>query len=72
MAPELLDELVEVGAAARKQAWALLLAKIYGVNPFRCPNCGATMTVIAVIQDPEEIRGIIRCFAGKERGSPEK
>jgi len=70
-AAEPLDEPVEVGAAARKKAWARLLAKIYGVNPFLCPNCGATMSVIAVIQDPVEIRRIVQCLAGKGRGPPE-
>jgi len=36
--PILDDEPVEVGAAARKKAWARLLAKIYDVDPFRCLN----------------------------------
>ncbi|MDP3176890.1 MAG: hypothetical protein Q8M76_03230 [Spirochaetaceae bacterium] len=69
-APEPVDEPVEVGVAARKKAWTRLLAKIYEVDPFLCPNCGGKMAVIAVIQDPEEVRGIIRCLAGKGRGPP--
>lgn len=63
-------EAVEVGAAARKKAWARLLAKVYEVDPFLCPECGGKMAVIAVIQDPVEIRGIIACLAGKGRGPP--
>ena len=64
------DEGVEVGAAARKKAWARLLAKVYEVDPFLCPECGGKMAVIAVIQNPAEIRGIIACLAGKGRGPP--
>lgn len=63
-------EAVEVGTAARKKAWARLLAKVYEVDPFLCPECGGKMAVIAVIQDPVEIRGIIACLAGKGRGPP--
>jgi hypothetical protein len=64
-------EAVEVGAAARKKAWARLLAMVYEVDPFLCPECGGKMAVIAVIQDPAEIRGIIACLAGKGRGPPQ-
>jgi hypothetical protein len=63
-------EAVEVGAAARKKAWVRLLAKFYDVDSFLCPQCGGRMTVIAVIQDPAEIRGIIGCLAEKGRGPP--
>ena len=48
--PDAEGEAVEVGAASRKKAWARLLAKVYEVNPFLCPNCGGTMAVIAVIR----------------------
>jgi hypothetical protein len=64
------DEPVEVGAAAGKKAWARLLAKIYEVDPFLCPNCGGRMAVIAVIQDVAAIQDIIGCLAGKGRGPP--
>jgi hypothetical protein len=40
------DEAVEVGAAARKKAWARLLAKVYEVDPFLYPECGGKMAVI--------------------------
>ncbi|MEI6389228.1 MAG: hypothetical protein WCQ50_21695 [Spirochaetota bacterium] len=65
------DDAVEVGAAARKKAWARLLAKVYEVDPFLCPECGGKMAVIAVIQNPAEIRGISACLAGKGRGPPQ-
>jgi hypothetical protein len=31
----------EVDIDARKRAWARLLAKVYEVDPFVCPKCGA-------------------------------
>ena len=31
----------EVGANPRNRAWARLLAKVYEVDPFVCPKCGA-------------------------------
>lgn len=48
---------VEVGAAARKKAWARLPAKVYEVDPILCPNCGGKMAVIAVIRLITEPRG---------------
>jgi tRNA(Ile2) C34 agmatinyltransferase TiaS len=33
----------EVNVDARKRAWARLLAKVYEVDPFVCPKCGAKM-----------------------------
>ena len=51
------DEAVD--DSARKRAWARLLAKVYEVDPFVCPKCGADMKVIAVIEDPEELRWIL-------------
>jgi hypothetical protein len=50
--PEPVDEPVEIGAAARKKAWARLLAKVYEVDPFLCPKCGGRMAVIAVTYSP--------------------
>lgn len=47
----------------RKKSWARLLQKIYEVNPFLCPKCGGTMQVVAVIEDPGELRKIIEWAA---------
>jgi hypothetical protein len=54
-----LSEAVEVDSSEYKQAWARLLAKVYEVDPCVCPRCGSEMKVIAVIQDPEEIKKIL-------------
>ena len=65
-------EVHDVSASERRKAWARLLAMIYDVDPFRCPVCGSTMSVIAVIRDPAEIQTIIACLAKHSRGPPDE
>jgi hypothetical protein len=43
----------------RRQSWARLLRKVYDVDPFICPKCQGTMTVVAIIEDPAEPTKII-------------
>jgi hypothetical protein len=50
----------QVNVDARKRARARLLAKVYEVDPVLCPKCGAEMKLIAVIEDPDELRRILR------------
>ena len=64
------SETVEVDADYRKQAWARLLAKVYEIDPLVCPKCGSEMTVIAVIQDPVEIRVILAHLVKTGRAPP--
>jgi len=33
----------------RKQSWARLLQKVYEVDPFICPKCQGSMSVVAII-----------------------
>ena len=49
----------------RKQSWARLLQKIYEIDPFLCPKCNGHMRVVAIIQEPEELRKIISWAAEK-------
>jgi len=60
----------EVTVDARKRAWARLLAKVYEVDPMVCPKCGADMKVIAVIEDPDELRRILRHLVKMGRSPP--
>jgi len=39
--------------------WAMLLARIYNLFPLLCPECGAEMQVIAIIQDKPVINKIL-------------
>ena len=40
--------------------WAMLLARIYNLFPLFCPECGAEMQVIAIIQDKPVINKILK------------
>ena len=43
----------------RKQSWARLLQKVYEVDPFICPKCQGTMSVVAILENPKELAKII-------------
>jgi hypothetical protein len=60
----------EVDIDARKRAWTRLLAKVYEVDPLVCPKCGADMKVIAVIEDPDELKRILRHLVKIGRSPP--
>ena len=60
----------EVDIDARKRSWARLLAKVSDVDPFMCPKCGAEMKVIAIIEDPEELKRILRHLVKIGRSPP--
>lgn len=64
------DEDEAVDDSARKRAWARLLAKVYEVDPFVCPKCGAEMKVIAIIEDPDELKRILRHLIKIGRSPP--
>jgi hypothetical protein len=60
----------EIAVDARKRARARLLAKVYEVDPFVCPKCGAEMKVIAIIEDPDELKRILRHLIKIGRSPP--
>ena len=62
------EEKVDIDAS--KRAWARLLAKVYEVDPMTCPKCGADMKVIAVIEDPHELKRILRHLIKIGRSPP--
>ncbi len=47
-------------AARRKTSWARLIQKVYEVDPLECANCGATMRIIALIDDGDVIERILK------------
>ncbi len=59
-----------VQTAMRKQSWARLLQKVYEVDPFVCPKCQGTMSVVAIIEDPKELAKIINWAKQQEREQP--
>jgi hypothetical protein len=39
---------------ARRQQWAMLIQRIYEVDPMVCPRCGGQMAIISFIPPPQE------------------
>ena len=50
--------------------WAALLQRVFAVDALRCPRCGATMRVIAAIEDPRVARKILACLGLPARAPP--
>ncbi len=44
----------------RKANWARLIQKAYEVDPLECPICGATMRIIALIDDADVVERILK------------
>ena len=59
-----------VDSQTYKRAWARLLAKVYEVDPFVCLKCGSEMKVIAIIQEPNEFKRILRHLVKIGRSPP--
>lgn len=45
---------------AMRYTWAMLIARIYEVFPLICPHCGGEMRIIAFINEPGEVKKILR------------
>jgi len=46
--------------------WAMLLAKIFEINPLLCPSCGGEMKIIAFVTETAPIRKILRHIGERE------
>jgi hypothetical protein len=60
----------EVDSTARKSAWARLPARVYEVDPLVCSERGSPMKAIAVVQDTDEIKHILRHLITIGRAPP--
>ncbi len=48
------EPLAEEAAASRSsQTWAMLIKRVYEVDPLSCPQCGGQMKVVAFIEPPQ-------------------
>ncbi len=59
--------------ARASQTWAMLIKRVYEVDPLTCPHCGGTMKVVAFIEPPqgEVIEKILRhCGLWQPRPPP--
>ena len=52
---------------ADARRWAVLIWRIYEVDPLVCPKCGGTMWMIALIQEPKVIDKILKHLRAKGR-----
>ena len=66
-----LPEVPDSWSRLRKKNWARLLKKVYEVDPFLCPKCGATMVVVGVIDDPVKLKAIIEWATAQQSALPE-
>ena len=50
------------GTGRSSQTWAMLIKRVYEVDPLACPQCGGEMKVVAFIEPPqgEVIEKILR------------
>lgn len=51
-------------------SWAILLKRIYEINPLECPLCQSEMKITGVILDPLEIRAFMRSIGIPEPRAP--
>jgi hypothetical protein len=45
---------------AQRKAWARLIQKIYEVNPLECPECHCSMRIIAIIEQEQIVKKILK------------
>jgi len=64
------DQAPDAWSKLRRQSWARLLQKVYEVDPFVCPKCQGSMSVVAIIEDPKELAKIITWAKQQEREQP--
>ena len=53
-------------ARTLRRSWALLIKRIYEVDPSVCPSCGGEMKVIAFITERDVVDAILRHLKRKE------
>ena len=41
------------GTARSSASWAMLIKRVYELDPLACPQCGGEMTVVAFVEPPQ-------------------
>jgi Putative transposase len=54
----------------RRLRWAALLQRVFGFDALRCPRCGATLRLIAAIEDPGIAQRMLECIGLPARAPP--
>jgi len=50
----------ETAATGSSQSWAMLIKRVYEVDPLCCPQCGGQMKVVSFIEPPHVIEAILK------------
>jgi hypothetical protein len=58
------------GTRSRRLRWAALLQRVFELDALRCPRCGATLRLIAAIEDPAVAQRILECMGLPARAPP--
>ena len=59
------------GSRARRLRWAELLQRVFAIDTLRCPRCGATLRLLAAIEDRAVARAILDCIGFPARSPPQ-
>jgi hypothetical protein len=54
----------------RNYTWAELMKRVWEVEVLECPRCHGRMRILAAINSPEAIRGILECLGLPSRAPP--
>jgi hypothetical protein len=63
--PSVAHEPASLEWRAARRRWALLIRRIYEIDPLVCPRCGGPMRIIAFITEPRVIGKILKHLAAK-------
>jgi hypothetical protein len=48
------DNASAAAATRSSQTWAMLIKRVYEVDPLSCPHCGGEMKVVAFLEPPQD------------------
>jgi hypothetical protein len=54
----------------RRLPWSELLRRVFAVDALQCDRCGGRMRILAAIDQPEVIPGILKCLGLSSRAPP--
>ncbi|MCP4006307.1 MAG: transposase [bacterium] len=69
--PSALEASMLPRSKAHRMRWADLLMRVFAVDALRCPRCGATLRLLAAIENPAVARAILACTELPARAPPE-
>ena len=55
---------------SRRYSWPELMRRVFAVDVLECPDCGATLRILAAIHPPEATRAILECLGLPTRPPP--